>query len=417
MVQGMKNKYGPWVSGKDFFNRNSEIKRLTALINEGNNILVVAPRRVGKTSLIHEIFRRLDNKETGYHLFVDVQHCSAPEDVITAISMKTAPYAALHEKVLGVLKAFWKQFQDNIESIGSKGLLEIKIREGLKGDWQAKGREIMENLAQADRPVTVCLDELPIMLTRLLGGKTDPDYPQRRKEADVFLSWLRSIMGTHQGALRFIICGSIGLEPILKRHGLSHTITQLRPFPLDPWDRPTARGCLMALSAGNKIALPDPICEKMLDHLGVYIPHHVQMFFGHLQEDCVKRNAREVSIGDVDRVYHKSLLSTRGHAELADYEERLLRVLERESVPLALDLLTEAAVKGGFTAETAALLAGRNGLGAKDETVREVIAILQHDGYVELDEGTGQWRFISLLLRDWWKGRFQQSYVEPQEGR
>src|SRR5208283_1124399 len=153
MTQGMKNKYGPWVSGEDFFNRNSEIERLTALINEGNNIQVVAPRRVGKTSLIRETFRRLDANERDYHLFVDVQHCSTPEDVITAISMETAPYAALHEKVLGVLKAFWKQIQDNIETVGSKGLLEIKIRESLKGDWQAKGRDIMENLAKADLPV------------------------------------------------------------------------------------------------------------------------------------------------------------------------------------------------------------------------------------------------------------------------
>src|SRR5208283_340999 len=105
---------------------------------------------------------------------------------------------------------------------------------------------------------------------------------------------------------------------------LSHTITQLRPFALDPWDRQTAQACLMALSTGNNIVLPDPVCTKMLDQLGVYIPHHVQMFFGHLHEDCVKRNAHDVSPEDVDRVYRKSLLSTRGHAELADYEERLL---------------------------------------------------------------------------------------------
>jgi hypothetical protein len=416
MAQGIKNKYGPWVSGEDFFNRKKEIKRLTALINEGNNILLVAPRRVGKTSLIHETFRRLDKNETDYHIFVDVQHCSTPEEVIAAVSMKTSKYDALHRKVLGVFKAFWKQIQENIESVGSEGLLEIKIREALKGDWQSKGREIMGNLAHADRPVTVCLDELPIMITRLLGGKADPDYAQKRKEADVFLSWLRAVMGTHQGTLRFIICGSIGLEPILKRHGLSHTITQLRPLALDPWDRPTALACLLALSAGNDLALPEQICEKILDQLGVYIPHHVQMFFGHLHEDCVKRNAREVSAGDLDRVYRKSMLSTRGHAEMADYEERLLRVLDRESVPLALDLLTEAAVKGRLTIETVTLLAGRNGFDARDETIREVIEILQHDGYLEWDEDAGEWRFLSHLLQDWWKGRFKQSYLEPVEG-
>jgi uncharacterized protein len=417
MAQGMKNKYGPWVSGRDFFNRDKEVAQLADLINEGSNILVVAPRRVGKTSLIRETFRRLDEDQTRYHLFVDVQHCSTPEDVITAISMETAPYTALHQKILGVLGAFWKQIQDNIESIGSKGVLEIKIREGLKGDWQAKGRDIMENLAKADRPVTVCLDELPIMLSRLLGNKTDADYQQKRKEADVFLAWLRSIMGTNQGTLGFIICGSIGLEPILKRHGLSHTITQLRPFVLDPWDRSTARDCLAALSAGNSIVLPGPTRERMLDHLGVYVPHHVQMFFGHVHEDCAKRDAREVSVDDVDRVYQKSMLSTRGHAELADYEERLLRVLEKETVPLALDFLTEAAVKGGFTAETAGLIAGRSQLSAREETIREVIEILQHDGYLERDEATGEWRFVSHLLRDWWKRRFQESYLEPREGR
>ena len=85
-----------------------------------------------------------------YFLFVDLQHCTTPEDVITAISIETIPYSALHDKILSVFKAFWKQVQDNIESVGSSSLFEIKIREGLKGDWLPKGREIMENLAQAD---------------------------------------------------------------------------------------------------------------------------------------------------------------------------------------------------------------------------------------------------------------------------
>jgi hypothetical protein len=43
MTAGLKNKYGPWVSGEDFFNRDMEVRRLTELIDDGNNILVVAP--------------------------------------------------------------------------------------------------------------------------------------------------------------------------------------------------------------------------------------------------------------------------------------------------------------------------------------------------------------------------------------
>jgi uncharacterized protein len=416
-MDGMKNKYGPWVSGEEFFDRDIEIQRLTTLINEGNNILIVAPRRVGKTSLVCETFRRMAPKEADYFLYVDLQHCTTPEDVITAILMETIPYRALHDKVLNVFKAFWKQVQDNIESVGSSGLFEIKIREGLKGDWLPKGKEIMENLAQSDRPVAICLDELPVMLTRLLGSKKASEYELRRKDADVFLSWLRSIMGKHQEKLRFIVCGSIGLEPILRHHGLSHTISQLRPFHLDPWDKETAKSCLKALSAYNNVSLSDQLCERMLDHLGIFIPHHVQMFFGHLHEDCVKRCAKDITVDDIDRVYNNSLLSTRGHAELTDYEERLLRVLESDAVPLALDLLTETAVNNSLTIEAARLLAQRNLSVSAEDVMREVMEILQHDGYLEWNETKNQWMFTSYLIRDWWKRRFQQSYIELPKGR
>ena len=51
----MKNKYGPWVTGEEFFNRDAEIALLNHNINSGgNHLLIVAPRRVGKTSLIRE---------------------------------------------------------------------------------------------------------------------------------------------------------------------------------------------------------------------------------------------------------------------------------------------------------------------------------------------------------------------------
>jgi len=81
MTAGLKNKYGPWVSGEDFFNRDTEVRRLTELIDDGNNILIVAPRRVGKTSLVRETFRRMEERNRDYLLFADVQHCSTPEEL------------------------------------------------------------------------------------------------------------------------------------------------------------------------------------------------------------------------------------------------------------------------------------------------------------------------------------------------
>ncbi|MDA3916885.1 MAG: ATP-binding protein [Deltaproteobacteria bacterium] len=411
MSRKLKNKYGPWVTGDDFFNRKAEIRLLTKLLGgdngtndaTGRNLLVVAPRRVGKTSLIRETFRQMGKKNSHYFIFLDIQDCSSPEEVMVALSMGAYQYQTLQKKVMDVFKSLWEQLKHSVETIGAPEFLEIRLREGFKGDWQVKGKQLLENLTKADRPIVICLDELPIMVSRLLKTSS--------QDTQIFLSWLRQVMGMYQERLSFIICGSIGLEPILKRYGLSHTIAHLQPFPLDAWDRKTAIRCLTLLAETSKLQLEQTMAEKMLDYLGVYVPHHVQMFFGHLYEMLFKQDRTKPNIEDIDTVYKNSMLSTRGHAELADYEERLLRVLSKKTIPLALELLTETAVSRFLTIKNSRLLADRSQLSDKDTTLREVTDVLEHDGYLLWDEDSDGWKFSSYLIRDWWKRRFSQSYV------
>jgi hypothetical protein len=103
------------------------------------------------------------------------------------------------------------------------------------------------------------------------------------------------------------------------------------------------------------------------------------------------------------------MLGARGHAELADYEERLRRVLGPELQPLALDLLTQAAVTGTLTAKDANILAMSAGLVPSQEktAIRTVLDVLEHDGYLTRREGVDEaFVFVSKLVRDWWRRRF-----------
>lgn len=408
MTRKLKNKYGPWVTGDDFFDRDAEVNLLTDHIESGgSHILIVAPRRVGKTSLIRETFRRMEEEESHYLIFLDIQNCTTPEDVVVAMSMGASQYRSLAKKVTDVFNTFLKQFSEAIDTIGAPDLLEIKLREGIKGDWQVKGRNLLSNLAKADRPIIICMDELPIMVSRLIRKSLE--------DAEIFLSWLRQVMGQFQENICFIICGSIGLEPILKRYGLSHTIGHLQPFHIDSWDRQTTAQCLDLLAQTKDIDWSPALSYRIADLLGVCIPHHVQMFFGYLFQDLFRAKRRDPNIDDIERVYQTSMLSTRGHAELADYEERLLRVLDRDKIPLALDLLSEAAINGILSTAMCDLLFDRSGLKDKGPVLREVIEVLEHDGYLVMQETNDGWRFSSNLIRDWWKKRFSQSYVTPSE--
>ena len=91
-------------------------------------------------------------------------------------------------------------------------------------------------------------------------------------------------------------------------------------------------------------------------------------------------------------------------------EERLQMVLTPEQVPLALDLLTEAAVHRTLTDEAARALVARQDLDDPKGALRDALAILEHDGYLERQEGGLV--FPSSLLRDWWSHRFGSTY-EP----
>ena len=54
----MDNIVGKPVTGENFFGRTGEVERLARMV-ESEHVLVLAPRRVGKTSLLLELQRSL----------------------------------------------------------------------------------------------------------------------------------------------------------------------------------------------------------------------------------------------------------------------------------------------------------------------------------------------------------------------
>ncbi|MFH0726628.1 MAG: ATP-binding protein [Pseudomonadota bacterium] len=419
MEMSLKNKVGPWVVGDEFWDRKTETERLMALLGEGENLLIVAPRRIGKTSLVRESLRQMAGRNRDIGLFVDVQDCSGPEEVIVAISIAIRQHQKIWLKILGVFSSFLGNMIDKIDEI-SIDKITLKIRESVAGDWQAKGTSILETLAGAEHPVVLALDELPVMVNRMLRPKANRISEGSIQQTEVFLSWLRMTMGKYQGRIRWIVCGSIGLEPILSQCRLNHTIGHLRSFHLSPWENDVADGCLQALANHSHIALPEAARQKMLALLGCNIPQYVQMFFGYVKDHCLLKRITQPGPEDIQWVYDQYMLSTRGHAELADLEERLHRVLGQELVVLAFDLLTETSVEGVLTDAAAWQLGEWNQALFQPmdagQALRLVMGVLEHDGYLRSKDTKG-YQFVSNLVRDWWKRRFQLGYTPAKERR
>ena len=70
----MKLSIGKTATGENFFLRNDIVVEIYEALNEGNNLLLSAPRRVGKTSIIQFI---KDNPTDEYYcVYVDTEDVS-----------------------------------------------------------------------------------------------------------------------------------------------------------------------------------------------------------------------------------------------------------------------------------------------------------------------------------------------------
>lgn len=409
----LKREVGNWVVGDRFWNRSREIHLFMELLRDGAHVLLVAPRRVGKTSLMREVARRIEDDFVCLH--IDLQKSVDPTDAMVEIGLATQPHTGLWTRAKEALKNTLSQ----VESIGFDEL-SIKLRDGFAADWQSKGDRFFDGIAASEKPVVVFMDELPILVNRLLKGEERVITPERIRKAELFISFLRAQTIKHKGKIRFVVAGSIGLTPVLHQAGLSAAVNTFTPFELLPWEPHVAIGCIEALAEGDGLKLEDGVPQKMVALLGACVPHHVQMFYSHLYMDARRADVDHCTKEDVDRVYRTSMLSTRGHAELSHLEERLAMVLSPEDLPLALDLLTEAAVASSLSFDAALLLAeddipllpndaAQPPQRSPKERLRTILEIFEHDGYLERDGD--RYVFGSRLVQSWWKARFELGYI------
>ena len=56
----MRLSTGRWVSGDDFFNREADLKILENYVKDHNHVLLTGQRRMGKTSVVMELGRCLE---------------------------------------------------------------------------------------------------------------------------------------------------------------------------------------------------------------------------------------------------------------------------------------------------------------------------------------------------------------------
>lgn len=397
-----------WVDGERFFGRQVDLELLRERVHRGSHTLLTAARRMGKTSLVRELLRQL--RETGDFetFYVDLEAAEDHRHAVAEIGSCCASTVGVGDRISRILGGALERVDElNVFD------LSVKLRARIDdGNWQHQADEIFDGIASCGKPAVLAIDELPILVNRLLQG---PDYsitPERRARTDQFLSWLRKNAQTHRGKVSLVLTGSVGLEPILGQANLSALANAYEPYLLQPWTVPEASDCLKALARQYGLELEEDIQQQICDRLRCCIPHHVQQFFSHLHHHLRLERRTKATVEDVELVYSQRMLSVQGQVHLEHYEGRLRTVLGTERYELALEILAETAC-GGRPLTGGALELFRNraehSLGLPMSAVSNVLSVLEHDGYLRALDGG--YEFVSGLLEDWWRRRHCAHYV------
>lgn len=394
LVPNMRNMTGSPVVGSDLFGREIEIGRLWRDLENDQHVLMLAPRRVGKTSLMLEL-RKVPRP--GWIVFYsDLEAGTDAGDCLADMAAQLASHPStrtLAESLpfMRTIRDFVGRLEGAIDVNGAR----IEVKKAIAGDWTHAAAHLRDRLAALPAGLRALFihDELPILVSRLL------QRADGRPQVEQLLSWLRALRqdAALRGKASFLIGGSIGLQGVLRRHGLSAPINDLTIFRLEPWPREVARGFLRELALSQGFALADDKIDGMLDLLGEAVPYHVQLFF---------QSVRDLSQGDtgavterlVRRAFDERLAGPGGGPHLDHLAERLDSVLAPDDLATARAILGRASRSRRGLAQVE--LAD---LGPGAATGAHVLRLLEDDGYVAV--ANGRIRFRSNLVREYWKRR------------
>jgi hypothetical protein len=357
----------------------------------GNSVLLVAPRRFGKTGVMNHILRR--PREGYLPVYLEVEELEDPEGFAAALLTALLEHDSLRA-LIGQVKSVPKRIADFFSSRVGKIKTEV-----LKDSWQAIARTLILEMEKADEALLFLIDEFPQFVENVARKHGVP-------AARGFLQWFRSIRMRQKDVLRryrFVLGGSTSIDMTLRRLEVPDKLNDFFRVPIEPLGPEAARALLDALAAAHGIRLTPHARDAVFDLVAPPVPYFLQLLVAQVRmEERLK--GTELTEDDVRDIYRRRILGPTCRAYFDYYRQRLHRYGE-PAERAAFAILQEVAhAPSGRVSATVLYDAYRRARkrGASPLEFDLIMADLETDWYVLLDTKTNEYGFLLTVMRDWW---------------
>ncbi|WP_375447376.1 AAA family ATPase [uncultured Fibrella sp.] len=391
----MRNIIGQAVSGSDFFDRPQVIKRIRRAIRNGNQVYLSAPRRVGKTSIMHHLS---DNPEPGEHYVYAITQ---------SVDSLDGFYKELAKQVIGsdafgrlgrTGKTIKNGFTDLLQRISLKVNVpmvgELSLDKGTQTSIQTDFTTLLEELDLEGGKLIILVDEFTETLDNIL-------IKHGKQEAKRFLQSFRELMHNRKltGHVQFLLTGSIGLQPLVKKLEATDLINQLNIIDVPALTEDEACHLFRQLVDQEDVTIDDETVRYILRKIDWLMPFHVQLLA--LEVIDVHESAgspidQRKADKAFDQVFHQ-----RNKIYFEQYYDRLKKRLELgPEYQFVHELLNRAANVPTLDKAIVHDLAVKH---AFADQYKATLESLLYDGYLHETADGSAYRFNSSILKTWWK--------------
>lgn len=373
---GIRLRIGSPVSGEDFFGRKSELAKASNLI-ENNNLMLAAPRRVGKTSFAQKMLE-IQGLKKWNTIFIDLEEITSIESFLASLyrAILNIPEVAISAKISAKIRSWFSKLEV------STSVMPINAKVTL--DNNATNIETLASILNSlEHHTLVVFDELTVLLESL-------SCAHNYEVSKIFLNQFRALRMATAEKCSWLVCSSIGVRNFTSQHNMSDTINDIADFELGAFSNQEAMEFTRQLSASMGMQMEESTLTYLLDKIGWNIPYFIQLLLSKLPLDII-------STDNIDEAY-SSLLQT---GAFDTWNERLGKEYGANEKAAKIILQYLCLTNDGKRKEEIYNYLNAIVAGIENDRLSILLRTLITDGYIVKDKCL--YRFHSPLLRDYWR--------------
>lgn len=377
------------------YGRIAEVHTIYQLFDSGRDVSMPGPRRLGKTFTLDRLVDASE-KQGWVAVKVEVAGCTDAPSVFRALCEKIGGKRSGGEQAIRWVKQRFTQL--------------LNPRQESGGPWYQPFLSLdhttyFERLIRAlnddpERRWVLLIDELPIFLKALHDKGPDGVAAARN-----FMN-LTSRLRTDNPNVRWLITGSIGLEPLARAGNYMGVLAKYETFTLKPLERQQAKDFVKDLAVSgelpNRDIITDAEAEALIDAVGWLAAYYLDAFARKLegQPQAESEPAALAVKGALERLLQPTEITTFGVWE--EHLRKHYRDPDQARAFAALGVL--APHPQGLNLD--GILSGIGETNLKREELFHLLQRLHVEGFLAVsdwEDESALWIVLNPLLRHWWQ--------------